>query len=74
MIGSKRKTATVYAKLKEEGASDADLARVTAPIGLPIGAETPEEIAVSIVAQLIEVRARMSGSTRHLAPSRLCFV
>ena len=73
MIGSKRKTATVYAKLKEEGASDADLARVTAPIGLPIGAETPEEIAVSIVAQLIEARARMSGSTRHLAQSKLCF-
>ena len=73
MIGSKRKTAAVFAKLREEGVADGDLARVAAPIGLPIGAETPEEIAVSIAAQLIEARARMSGSARHLAEARLGF-
>lgn len=66
MIGSRRKIAMVYDKLRKEGVSDEELARVTAPIGLPIGAETPEEIAVSITAQLIEVRARKEGSTRHL--------
>ena len=66
MIGSRRKIAMVYDKLRKEGVSEEDLARVTAPIGLPIGAETPEEIAVSITAQLIEARARKEGSTRHL--------
>jgi xanthine dehydrogenase accessory factor len=47
----------VYEKLKEEGLTQQDIDRVHAPIGLDIGAETPEEIAVSIVAELISVRA-----------------
>jgi xanthine dehydrogenase accessory factor len=57
MIGSRRKIAMVYEKLKEEGFGQKDMDRVHAPIGLDIGAETPEEIAVSIVAELISVRA-----------------
>ena len=57
MIGSRRKIAMVYEKLKEEGFTQKDIDRVCAPIGLDIGAETPEEIAVSIVAELISVRA-----------------
>jgi xanthine dehydrogenase accessory factor len=57
MIGSRRKREVIYAKLLEEGFSTEDLARVYSPIGLAIGAETPEEIAVSIVAELIQVRA-----------------
>ncbi len=57
LIGSRRKIATVQATLREQGFDDADFARVTTPIGLPIQAETPEEIAVSIAAQLIMVRA-----------------
>ncbi len=57
MIGSKRKKAMIYEKLLEEGFTRQDLDRVHAPIGLDIGAETPEEIAVSIVAELIQVRA-----------------
>jgi xanthine dehydrogenase accessory factor len=57
MIGSRRKKAMIYEKLLEEGFTKADLDRVHAPIGLEIGAETPEEIAVSIVAELIQVRA-----------------
>jgi len=57
MIGSRRKKAMIYEKLLEEGFTKADLDRVHAPIGLDIGAETPEEIAVSIVAELIQVRA-----------------
>jgi xanthine dehydrogenase accessory factor len=47
----------IYEKLLEEGFTKADLDRVHAPIGLDIGAETPEEIAVSIVGELIQVRA-----------------
>jgi xanthine dehydrogenase accessory factor len=57
MIGSKRKKKIIYDKLLEEGFSEKDLSRVHSPIGLDIGAETPEEIAVSIVAELIKVRA-----------------
>lgn len=57
MIGSRSKRAFVYASLREQGFSEADIARVHSPIGLPIGAETPEEIAVSIAAELIAVRA-----------------
>jgi len=57
MIGSRRKKAMIYEKLLEEGFTKADLDRVHAPIGLDIGAETPEEIAVSIVGELIQVRA-----------------
>jgi xanthine dehydrogenase accessory factor len=57
MIGSRRKINIIYARLKEEGFSPERLKRVHAPIGLDIAAETPEEIAVSIIAELIMVRA-----------------
>jgi xanthine dehydrogenase accessory factor len=57
MIGSRRKKALIYESLLREGFTQAELDRVHAPIGLDIGAETPEEIAVSIVAELIQVRA-----------------
>jgi xanthine dehydrogenase accessory factor len=57
MIGSSRKRKLIYEKLMEEGFSEQDLLRVHSPIGLEIGAETPVEIAVSIVAELIKVRA-----------------
>lgn len=61
MIGSRSKREAVYASLRAEGFSDADLGRVHNPIGLPIGADTPEEIAISIVGELIQVRAGMSA-------------
>lgn len=57
VIGSRKKTAVLTAKLKEMGFSDADFENVWAPIGLPIRSETPAEIAVSITAQLILERA-----------------
>lgn len=60
VIGSKKKTASVNARLKERGFTDDDLKRVTTPIGLSIGAQTPAEIAVSVTAQLIMVRASVS--------------
>ena len=56
LIGSARKIRGVFAKLKEEGVPDSRLARVRAPIGLSIGAITPEEIAVSILAEMTAVR------------------
>lgn len=57
MIGSRRKRDMIYDALLKEGFTKTDIGRVHAPIGLDIGAETPEEIAVSIVAELIKVRA-----------------
>jgi xanthine dehydrogenase accessory factor len=57
MIGSIPKRDAIYDKLLAAGFTTADLARVKSPIGLEIAAETPEEIAVSIVAELIEHRA-----------------
>ena len=57
MIGSRRKIETVFDRLRKEGFSKEDLERVHSPIGLDIGAETPEEIAVSIVAEMIQQRA-----------------
>lgn len=53
MIGSKRRTATVLEHLAEEGFDRDELDRVRTPIGLDIGAETPEEIAVSVLAEVI---------------------
>lgn len=57
VIGSRKKKAAVFCALKKAGFSDADLERIITPIGLKIPAETPAEIAVSIAAQLIQVRA-----------------
>ena len=62
VIGSRHKAAGVRKVLKEEhGLTDEELDRVTTPIGLEIGAETPAEIAISICAQMIAHRARRSG-------------
>ncbi|MGA2509875.1 MAG: XdhC/CoxI family protein [Candidatus Acidiferrales bacterium] len=56
MIGSKRKVLSVYKALEKEGYSAEEFERVHAPVGLDIGALAPEEIAVSIAAELIAVR------------------
>ena len=61
MIGSKRRTTTVLRHMAEEGIDIAALEAVYTPIGFDIGAETPEEIAVSIMAEIIAVRRRGSG-------------
>ncbi|EPR41249.1 XshC-Cox1-family protein [Desulfovibrio sp. X2] len=61
MIGSRRKRDAVYDRLRGQGFTDADFARVHCPVGLSIDAETPEEIAVSIAAELIQERARRRG-------------
>ena len=61
MIGSRRRVSTVLRHLAEEGYPVEDLERVYTPIGFDLGAETPEEIAVSIVAEIIAVRRGGSG-------------
>lgn len=61
MIGSQRRTSTVLRHLEEEGFDQAALDAVSTPIGLDIGAETPEEIAVSIMAEVIMKRRGGDG-------------
>jgi len=60
MIGSKRKVLSVYRALEKEGYRTEEFERVFAPMGLEIGALSPEEIAISIVAELIAVRRNAS--------------
>jgi xanthine dehydrogenase accessory factor len=61
MMGSNAKRKALWDELRSEGWSEAELARARSPIGLDIGAETPEEIAVAIVAELVQAR-RSPGS------------
>ena len=71
VIGSKRKRETLMQTLLAEGYTPEALSRLTIPVGLPIAAETPEEIAVSIVSQLIrERRSRDAESVGAPAGSR----
>ncbi len=68
MIGSKRRTATVLEHLAAEGLDRAALEAVSTPIGLDIGAETPEEIALSILAEIVQLRR--GGSGRRMSEGR----
>lgn len=68
MIGSKRKINSLYRNLEAKGIVREKLLRVHAPIGLDIGALTPEEIAISIVAQMIRIR-REASPERQAAKS-----
>jgi xanthine dehydrogenase accessory factor len=62
MIGSKRKVLSVYKALEKEGYRPEEFSRVFAPMGLDIGSLSPEEIAVSIVAELIAIRRNAAGA------------
>jgi len=66
-LGSRKTHARRVGRLKEQGISDADLARIHAPIGLDIGAESPAEIAVAIMAQITEcLRAEVEAAPSHI--------
>lgn len=62
MIGSRRRTNIVLQRLRDEGFSDAQLREVRAPIGLDIGSVSPEEVALSILAEIVAVRRNGSGA------------
>ncbi len=66
LMGSRRKAAVIRRNLVDQGFDAAELERVQVPVGLAIGAETPEEIALSIVAELVRVR-RLSSARSHVA-------
>ena len=67
MIGSKRKTITIFKELQNEGLAAHLFDRVHAPVGLDIGAITPEEIAVSITAELIAARRKVERELPHMS-------
>jgi xanthine dehydrogenase accessory factor len=67
MIGSKRKTITIFKELQQEGLSAHLFDRVHAPVGLDIGAITPEEIAVAITAELIAKRRKVERDLPHMS-------
>ena len=67
MIGSKRKTIAIFRELVKEGIPEQRFERVHAPVGLDIGAITPEEIAVAITAELIAARRRVERPLPHMS-------
>jgi xanthine dehydrogenase accessory factor len=69
LIGSRAKIARIFRRLRQDGVSQERLSQVKAPIGLDIGARSPEEIAISIVAQLVSHRRR--AYIKRSDPSRL---
>src|SRR5438105_232448 len=67
MIGSKRKTIAIFRELTKEGIPAHLFERVHAPVGLDIGAVTPEEIAVAITAELIAIRRHAERALPHMS-------
>jgi xanthine dehydrogenase accessory factor len=66
MIGSQRKVIAIYKELEREGIAREKLERVYAPMGIDIGAITPEEIAVSVAAELIAIRRNSAADLPHM--------
>lgn len=73
MIGSHRRVALVMEQLARKGCDEARLRRVHSPIGLPIGSVTPEEIAVSILAEMIACKRAGGESARAVSRSDIDF-
>jgi xanthine dehydrogenase accessory factor len=69
LIGSKRRVLQAFGLLLKEGFTQQQLARVNAPVGLDIGAETPEEIAVSIIAEIVQ--RRRQGASKAAQPMKI---
>lgn len=63
MIGSKRRTTIVIDRLREKGATDTQLKKIHAPIGLDIGAVSPEEVALAIMAEIVAQRRGAAGGS-----------
>jgi xanthine dehydrogenase accessory factor len=70
-MGSRRTHADRVARLREAGVGDAELARLSAPIGLDIGARTPEETAISVAAEIVSQRWGGSGGRLSQATGRI---
>ncbi len=71
MIGSPSKVKRIFKDLQKEGITRERLAQVHAPIGLDLGAETPDEIALSIAAEMLMLRKKASGASLNTLHSLL---
>ena len=69
LIASKKRSGLVLDYLRDEGVADSALKVVHAPAGIDLGASTPEEIALSVLAQIVMVRRNGSGRTKELTPA-----
>ena len=67
MIGSRRKVLRVFDDLKQKGVSSKQFADIYAPIGLDIGADSPAEIAVSVIAEILKVQRGRKGDHLRLS-------
>jgi xanthine dehydrogenase accessory factor len=73
-MGSRRTHDDRLKRLQETGLTEADLARLSSPVGLDLGARTPEETAVSIAAEIVALRwggsgARLTGTAGRIHPA-----
>lgn len=71
MLGSRRKAALTAQALRGWGISDDDVSRIVCPVGLDVGADTPEEIAISVVGQLVAVRRQMVDGRRWMVDANV---
>ena len=71
VIGSRRRWETTARQLQEMGIPDEEILRVTSPMGLEIRAETPEEIALSILAEIIMIQREGTGEKMSHTPTKL---
>jgi len=67
MIGSRRKVLKVYDELRDLGVKPESLSQVHAPIGIDIGADSPEEIAISVMAEVLAVLRKRAGKSMGMA-------
>lgn len=65
LLGSNKKIKKLLADLKKNGVSQEQLDKIHAPVGLPINSQTPEEIAISIAAEIIQVKNAAAKNVRH---------
>jgi xanthine dehydrogenase accessory factor len=70
-MGSRRTHDDRLARLREAGLTEAELARLASPIGLDIGARTPEETAISVAAEIVSRRWRGTGSPLSATTGRI---
>ena len=66
MLGSKRKVATIFKNILDSGIEESKLDKVYAPIGLEIGGQTPEEVALSILSEIVAVKNGKGDGVRHM--------
>jgi len=70
MIGSKRKVLKVYEELRDLGVKPESISLVHAPIGIDIGADSPQEIAISVMAEVLAVLRKRTGKSMRLAAGK----